>query len=92
MAKSHLILGLIFDERMNWKNQIKDVKVGVATILNIIKSFAHTHRDSDQKALLKIHQMVILLLSKLRYGEEAYGSATNIILKTPDPIHHTGSH
>jgi hypothetical protein len=42
MTKSHRILGLIFDERMNWKEHIKDVKGRKERKLNIIKSLAHT--------------------------------------------------
>jgi hypothetical protein len=44
---------LIFDERKNWKNHIKDVKAKAARKLNIIKSLAHTHRGADQKTLFK---------------------------------------
>jgi hypothetical protein len=54
--------------------------------MNIIKSLSHTSRGSDQKTLLKIHQMTIL--PTIRYGEAAYGSVTKATLKRLDPIHH----
>jgi ribonuclease HI len=46
------------------------------------------HWGSDQKTLLKIHQMTIL--PTIRYGEAAYGSATKATLKRLDPVHHKG--
>jgi hypothetical protein len=54
----------------------------------MIKTLSHTSWGSDQKILLKIHQMTIL--PTIRYGEMAYGSATKAILKRLDPVHHKG--
>jgi hypothetical protein len=48
----------------------------------------HTSWGADQKTLLKIHQMIIL--STLRYGETAYGSASKAVLRKLYPIHHKG--
>jgi hypothetical protein len=41
-AKNYWILGVIFDEWMNWKEHIKNVKARADKILNIIKSVCHT--------------------------------------------------
>jgi hypothetical protein len=38
MVKKHRILGLTFDERLNWKEHIKDVKARVTRKLNLLKS------------------------------------------------------
>jgi hypothetical protein len=48
--------------------------------MNIIKCLAHTKWEAD---LLTIHKMIIL--STLRYGEEAYGSASKAVLKKLEP-------
>jgi hypothetical protein len=63
MTNHHRILRLIFDQRLNWKEHIKDEK--------------------RQQILLRIHQMIIL--STLKYGDVAYGSASPTTLKTLDP-------
>jgi hypothetical protein len=86
MVRQHRILGVIFDERANWRAHICDAKARALKKLNIIKSVSHTSWGSDQKTLLKIHQMTILLT--IRYGKAAYGSATKATLKRLDPIHH----
>jgi hypothetical protein len=41
-----------------------------------------------QGSLLTIHKMIIL--STLRYGEEAYGSASKAVLKKLEPTHNQG--
>jgi hypothetical protein len=53
--------------------------------MNIIKCLAHTKWRADQGNLFTIHKMIIL--STLRYGEEAYGSASKAILKKLDSTH-----
>jgi hypothetical protein len=79
MVKKNRILGLTFHER-HWKEHIKYV--------NLLKSLSHTSWGSDQKTLLRIHQMIVL--STLRYGEEAYGSASCAVLRQLDENHHKG--
>jgi hypothetical protein len=64
MVRQHCILGVIFDERANWRAHICDAKARVLKKLNIIKSLSHTSWGSDQKILLKLHQMTI------RYSNE----------------------
>jgi hypothetical protein len=67
----HRILGLIFDSRIQ-KN-----------LMNLIKCLGHTKCGADQQNLIKIHRMIVL--STLRYGEEAYGSASQAILRNSNP-------
>jgi hypothetical protein len=47
MVRQYLILGVLFDERANWKAHICDAK-------------ARTLKKLNKKTLLKIHQMTIL--------------------------------
>jgi hypothetical protein len=82
MVRQNRIFGVILDERANWKAHICDARARKLKKLNIFKSLSHTTWGSDQKTLLKIHQMIILLT--IRYGEPAYGSATKAILKRLD--------
>jgi hypothetical protein len=56
---------------MNRNKHIQDAKERVGK--------KHTSWGADQKTLLKIHQMIIL--STLRYGETAYGSASKAVLR-----------
>jgi hypothetical protein len=53
--------------------------------MNIIKCLAHTKWGVDQGNLFTIHKMIIL--STLRYGQEAYGSAFKAMLKKLEPTH-----
>jgi hypothetical protein len=48
MTNHHRILGLIFDQPLNWKEHIKDVKARAIKKLNIIKSLAHKKWGADQ--------------------------------------------
>jgi hypothetical protein len=41
MVKKHRILGLTFDEGLNWKDHIKDVKARATRKLNLLKSLSH---------------------------------------------------
>jgi hypothetical protein len=59
MVKKHRTLGLTFDERLNWKEHIKDVKARATKKLNLLKSLSHTSWGSYQKTLLRIHQMIV---------------------------------
>jgi hypothetical protein len=88
MVSKNRILGLTFHERLNWKIHIKDVKARVTRKLNLLKSLFHTSWGSDQKTLLRIHQMIVL--STLRYVEEPYGSASCAVLRQLDAVHHEG--
>jgi uncharacterized UBP type Zn finger protein len=62
MTQSHRILGFIFDERINWKEHIKDVKVRAERKLNIIKS---------------LHQMVILSTLRYGEAEYGLATSTD---------------
>jgi hypothetical protein len=48
MTNHHCILGLISDQRLNWKEHIKDVKARAMMILNIIKSMAHKKAKTNK--------------------------------------------
>jgi hypothetical protein len=79
---------LIFDQRLNWKEQIKDAKARTMKKLNIIKSLAH--KKWGQQTLLRNHQMVILPTLSRKNGDATYGLASLTTLKTLDPVHNKG--
>jgi hypothetical protein len=87
-VESHRILGLIFDQKLTWSEQIKTVKQKTTKRFNLLKCLAGKHYGADQDILLKIHQLVIL--SVLEYGADAYGSAKPKILEKLDPLHYQG--
>jgi hypothetical protein len=78
-------LGLIIDDKLNWKVHLKDVKARASKKLRLLKTQAYKKWGGDQKTLLRIHQMIVL--STLRYGESIYGAATKPALKTLESIH-----
>jgi hypothetical protein len=41
MVRQHRIVGLIIDDRLNWKVHLKDVKVQAGKKLELLKTLAH---------------------------------------------------
>jgi hypothetical protein len=83
MVREHRILGIIIDDRLNWKVHLKAGKK-----LGLLKTLAHKQWGGDQKTLLRIYRLIVL--STLRYEESIYGPATKPALKTLEPIHNKG--
>jgi hypothetical protein len=88
LVRHHRILGMIFDEKFDWKELLQTVKARPSKKLNLLKTLAPKKWGGDQKTLLKLHQMVVL--STLRYSETVYGSASKSALRTIEPVHHKG--
>jgi ribonuclease HI len=82
------ILGLTFDCKLNWNTHIKDAKTRAKKRLNILRCLAGTEWGADRDVLLRTHSAVVL--SALRYGETAYGSATETKLKDLETVHNAG--
>ena len=81
-------LGLIFDQKLTFRNHIQHLKTSCQKALNILRVVAHTDWGADKKTLLHIYRA--LVRSKLDYGSIIYGSARPSVLKSLDPIHHQG--
>jgi hypothetical protein len=60
VVRQHRILGLIIDDRLNWKINLKDVKARAGKKLGLLKTLAHKKWGRDQKTLSRIHQMIVL--------------------------------
>ncbi|KAE9534168.1 hypothetical protein AGLY_008675 [Aphis glycines] len=84
--KSLRILGLIFDNKLNWTTHLKQLKVACKVKLNVIKTLANHTWGADKKSLLNIYKT--LILSQINYGSPIYNTAKPRHLKTLDPIHH----
>jgi hypothetical protein len=87
-VNQHRILGLIIDARITWNAHILYAKAKTEKEINIIKCLRHTKWGAKQQNLIKIHCMVIL--STIRSGEEAYGSASQTVLRKLKPTHNRG--
>jgi ribonuclease HI len=87
-VESHRILGLIFDQKLTWSEQINTIKQKTIKRFNLLKCLAGKHWGADQNILLRIYQLMIL--SVMEYGVDAYGSAKPKILAKLDPLHFQG--
>ncbi|KAL4119620.1 hypothetical protein QTP88_012418 [Uroleucon formosanum] len=86
--KSLRILGLFFDNKLNWITHLKQLKVACKAKLNVIKTLANHTWGAEKKSLLNIYKT--LILSQINYGSPIYNTAKPRHLKTLDPIHHEG--
>jgi hypothetical protein len=85
---THKILGLKFDEKLEWKSHMTYIKEKVNKRLNLLKALSGLRWGADQDILLRIHQMMVL--SVIEYGAAAYSSARPRTLKILDPLHNQG--
>ncbi|KAE9528623.1 hypothetical protein AGLY_012198 [Aphis glycines] len=67
------ILGVYFDNKINWMQHLKHLKISLTRNLNIMKMLSHTTWEGDEHTLLKIHRQ--LIREKLDYGATIYQSA-----------------
>jgi hypothetical protein len=81
-------LGLNFDSKLLWGKQINESKQKANGAINVIKTLAHTKWGSNQNTLIRLHKT--LVISKLEYGSELYGSAAKTYPQKLDSIHNTG--
>ena len=85
-SKSHIkYLGMLLDEKLDWKEHIRQLKVNCTQRLDILKVLSHTTWGADRTILLRLYRSIIR--SKLDYGSMIYSSAKPNILSTLDPVH-----
>ncbi|GBO20698.1 hypothetical protein AVEN_140345-1 [Araneus ventricosus] len=80
-------LGIILDRKLTFLPHVLQLRKRCGKLLNIIKVLSTTSWGADRTALLQIYQSVIL--SRIDYGCEVYGSACSSVLRRLDPIHHS---
>ena len=78
-------LGLIWDQRLRWKNHVECLRSKCLKAIDILKCLARTKWGSDKTMLLRLYRS--LIRSKLDYASIIYQSASNNIIKRLDPIH-----
>ena len=81
-------LGLVFDSHLNWKAHISYIKTKCNSALNLIKKLSHTSWGAKRSTIMMIYKA--LILSRIDYGCQIYGSASQASLKFLDPIHTQG--
>ena len=77
-------LGLIFDNKLNFKPHILQLKEKCKKALNLLKVVSHFDWGGDRKVMLQLYKS--LILSKLDYGCFIYGSSPKSYIKMLDPI------
>lgn len=83
-VESHRFLGLLFDKGLTWKNHINDLKFKCMKRLNIIKILGSHNWGAHRVTLLSTIKSIII--SKLMYGSQIYGSAGKTYLRKLEPI------
>ncbi|CAI6353822.1 unnamed protein product [Macrosiphum euphorbiae] len=82
------ILGLTFDDKLNWRPHLKKLKADCLSRMKIIKTLGNNTWGSETKSLLRIYKS--LILSVIDYGAIIYNSAKSNTLNTINPIHNQG--
>ncbi|XP_031328755.1 uncharacterized protein LOC116159809 [Photinus pyralis] len=85
--KTIRFLGIIFDQKLNWKPHIEYLKKSCYGAINLLKVLSSHHWGADTKTLLQIYQH--LIRSKLDYGSISYATARKSHIKIIDTIQHS---
>ena len=86
VVRQYRFLGIIFDYRMTWCLQVGQLRRGCMKSLGGIKVMAKHSKTTKREKFIKIYKA--LVLSKLDYGCQVYGTAKDKLLERLDPIHH----
>ena len=81
-------LGLIFDNKLNFKPHICQLKEKCKKAMNLLRVVSHFDWGADQKVMFQLYKS--LILSKLDYGSFIYGSAPKSYITMLDPIQNEG--
>ena len=81
-------LGVVLDApRLTWHKHVEHVQQRSHRALNLLKAVSHHNWGADRALLCKLYKA--LVLSRLLYGSELYGSAAPTILKPLKVIQNT---
>ncbi|CAF4043758.1 unnamed protein product [Rotaria magnacalcarata] len=81
-------LGLIFDRRLTWVPHLKNVRNSCLKSMDLLKAISHSSWGADRITLQRLYKA--LIMPKIMYGCQVYGSASNCRLKILDPVHNLG--
>ena len=79
-------LGLIWDRKLNWCANLKDLRVRGMRSNNILKVIVKNNRKTSCDKLMNIYRSITR--AKLDYGCQVYGTATKTSLRILDTVHH----
>ena len=79
MAQQTKYLGMILDNKLNYKPHIEALKKKCQKAINILKIISHTNWGADRKTMIKLYRA--LIRSKLDYGCILYSSARKTYLE-----------
>ncbi|XP_055936843.1 uncharacterized protein LOC129966444 [Argiope bruennichi] len=80
-------LGVIFDRKLTFLSHVLHLRKRCEKSLNILKVLSTTRWGADRTSLLRIYQSVIL--SRIDYGCEIYGTARSGVLRNLDTVHNS---
>lgn len=84
VVQQYKYLGVIFDERLNWKQHIEHLKAGCMKRLNLLKSLSNFNWGAQEESILKVYRA--LIRSKLDYGCIIYSTANKNTLRSLNVI------
>ena len=83
--KKHKFLGITLDApKLTWKPHIDQLKASCQKRVSLLKSISHNHWGGDRKTILMLYKS--LVRSKMDYGCQFYGNASDILLRELEPI------
>ena len=88
VVEENKFLGVVFDRKLLFIPNIKQLKAKCQKALNLLQVVAHTNWGADGKVLLNLYRTIIR--SKFDYGSIVYGSARKAYLEMLYLIHHIG--
>ena len=86
-VEQYKYLGMIIDEKLNWKPHIIELKRSATKSLNLLKIIANRYKGADRSTILRIY--IAITKPKLDYGSEIYCTAKDDLLKTLDTVQNT---
>lgn len=78
------LLGLIFDEKLRWKEHVSYVSARCSKILNAMRSVASIRWGANRETLIKMYKS--LIETRLTYGAVAFGSLRKSYFKQLERI------
>ena len=78
-------LGLVVDQKLNWKEHIDQLKDKATKAMYILKCVSHFDWGADRTTLFRLYHS--LIRSKIDYGSQVYSSAAECILNKLTPVH-----
>ena len=88
VVEAHRFLGLVFNRTLSWETHIRELKKACQKPLQLMEYLSHTTWGADRCSLLRLYNA--LVQSKLDYGCAIYGTASENILRTLEPLQTKG--